>query len=510
MTTNIETNINAGTDTTSTDRPYFIAADLHDLPVLVVGAGRVATRKVHDLLAAGARITVIAPHATDDLRDLAAADRIEWLPRDWRWTDIGRPAALIFAATDDAVLNARIHTQGRRIGKLVNTASAGSRRSFSTPAVAHGNGVSVAISTNGANVLRALQWRDRIARLLPSNDASHNTTDALQALQAHGLPPVGPKAGELPTSSSSSTHTQSGTVTLVGAGPGDPDLLTLGGLRAIERADVIVHDNLVSPDLLDYARPDALRIDVGKDPFGRVVRQDEIHRILLEHARAGRNVVRLKGGDPFIFGRGTEEIEVLAEAGIRFRLIPGVTSLTGVLGAAGVAVTRRGRNHGFAVFSAADPTPDADFTQWAATPGPLVIFMGVRRAAQIAAGLIAGGRRSDEPVVVVARGGTPRQQVEETTLGQLGELLADAAAWTPTLIVVGVEREAAFAARPLDGVPVAVAGRLDDAHADALRADGAIVARAVASEPGHPFAAELLREGVSESRRLRAAVGLAV
>ncbi|MGE0432459.1 MAG: uroporphyrinogen-III C-methyltransferase [Planctomycetota bacterium] len=480
--------------------PYFIAADLNGLPVLVVGAGRVATRKVRELIAAGARVTVIAPRASDELRDIAAAGRVEWLAREWRWTDIGRPAALLFAATDDAPLNARIHVQGRRVGKLVNTATAGTGRSFSTPAVAHGDGVSVAVSTHGANVLRALQWRDRIAKLLPPT----------AAVEAHGLPPVGSVA----TSSHIATSQIAlapATVTLVGAGPGDPDLLTVAAVRALERADVIVHDHLVSPDILDdHARPDAVRIDVGKDPFGRVTTQDEIHRILLREARDGRQVVRLKGGDPFVFGRGTEEIEQLAAAGVAFRLIPGVSSLTGVLGAAGVAVTKRGRNHGFAVFSAADPTPGADFSRWAQTPGPLVIFMGVRRAGEIARGLIDGGRASDEPVVVIARGGTPTQRVVETTLDELGTgILRDAAEWTPALIVVGAEREVAFAARALDGQTVAVSGRLDDARADALRAEGAIVARAVAEAPGHVFATEVVRENVSESRRI-ASMGLAV
>ncbi|MCB9895704.1 MAG: uroporphyrinogen-III C-methyltransferase [Planctomycetes bacterium] len=284
---------------------------------------------------------------------------------------------------------------------------------------------------------------------------------------------------------------KTGIVTLVGAGPGDPDLLTLGAARALSRADVVVYDNLVCPEILEFAAG-AEMIDVGKLPFGKQTAQETISSILIREGSLGRNVVRLKGGDPFIFGRGTEEIEALHRAGVPFRVIPGVTSLNGVLGAAGVALTTRGRNRGFAVFSGAGATDKTEFRQWAEYPGPVVVYMGVNRAADIADEFIHAGRASDEPVVVVARGGTPREAIAETSLGELAALLANPADWTPAIIVIGAAREHAFSARPLDGsVAVFNAGSLDSIAADELRALGARPARAVKREPTHPFAREV-------------------
>ncbi|MCA8917128.1 MAG: uroporphyrinogen-III C-methyltransferase [Planctomycetes bacterium] len=284
---------------------------------------------------------------------------------------------------------------------------------------------------------------------------------------------------------------KTGIVTLVGAGPGDPDLLTIGAARALNRADVVVYDNLVCPEVLEFAAGAEL-IDVGKLPFGKQTAQETINGILVREGSLGRNVVRLKGGDPFIYGRGTEEIEALHCAGVPFRVIPGVTSLNGVLGAAGVALTTRGRNRGFAVFSGAGATSTSEFRRWAEYPGPVVIYMGVNRAADITAEFLAAGRDQNEPVVVVARGGTPRETIAESTLAELPDLIANPAEWTPAIIVIGAAREYAFKARPLDGrIAVFNAGSLDSAAADELRALGAKPARGVAHEPAHPFAREV-------------------
>jgi uroporphyrin-III C-methyltransferase len=287
------------------------------------------------------------------------------------------------------------------------------------------------------------------------------------------------------------SNRKTGVVTLVGAGPGDPDLLTIGAVRALQRADVVVYDNLVCPEILEFAAG-AEMIDVGKLPFGKHTPQEAINGILVREGSLGRNVVRLKGGDPFIFGRGTEELDALHNAGVRFRVIPGVTSLNGVLGAAGVALTTRGRNRGFAVFSGAGARQSEDIRRWADSPGPVVVYMGVHKAAEIAREFIAAGRAACEPVVVVACGGTPREHVAETTLSELPALLADAESWTPAIIVIGVEREHAFKARPLDGqVAVFTEASLESQSADELRALGARPARGVNHVPRHPFAREV-------------------
>lgn len=282
-----------------------------------------------------------------------------------------------------------------------------------------------------------------------------------------------------------------GIVTLVGAGPGDPDLLTVGAVRALQRAEVVVYDNLVCPEILEFAVGAEL-INVGKLPFGKQTAQESISSILIREGSLGRNAVRLKGGDPFIFGRGTEEVEALHNAGIPFRVLPGVTSLNGVLGAAGVALTMRGRNRGFAVFSGAGSSAE-EIRAWAAYPGPVVVYMGVHRAADIAREFEAAGRDVAEPVVVVACGGTPREVTAETTIDGLSDLLSDLTEWTPAIIVIGATREHAFRARLLDGkVAVMAQGTLESAGADELRAWGARPAVGVDVEPKHPFAREVM------------------
>lgn len=387
--------------------PYLISLDLSDQPVLVIGGGRIATRKVEGLLASAARITVIAPEISPRLRELAATGSIEVIARAFDIHDLSRESLLTFVATNDYDLNWAIVQQLRREGRLVNGADAESGRNFSTPATARIDNATLAISTDEGDPRRAMQLRDSFVR---DNSAG-------------------------------------GIVTLVGAGPGNPDLLTVGGKREIELADVIVHDNLVHPDMLKLAKPGAELIHVGKHPFGEQVAQESINSILVREGSLGKRVVRLKGGDPFIFGRGTEEIEALHAAGVNWRLIPGVSSINGVSGAAGVALTRRGRNHGFAVLSAAT-TPTEEIRRWAHIEGPLAIFMGVHKAAIIAREFIAAGRAESEPVVVVARGGTDTERVAETTLAELPALLALPEEWTPALIIVGVSRETAFKAQP--------------------------------------------------------------
>ncbi len=297
-------------------------------------------------------------------------------------------------------------------------ADAESGRNFSTPATARLENATLAVATDEGDPVRA------------------------KALLAQA---TGDRAGR---DSGSPLRGRSPEVVLVGAGPGNPDLLTVGGKREIELADVIVHDNLVHPEILKLARPGAELIAVGKHPFGEQVAQETINSILVREGSLGKRVVRLKGGDPFIFGRGTEEIEALHAVGINWRVIPGVSSINGVSGAAGVTLTRRGRNHGFAVLSAAT-TPAEEIRRWARIEGPLAIFMGVHKAAIIAHEFIAGGRDENEPVVVIARGGTQTERVAETTLAELPRLLAQPEDWTPGLIIVGATREAAFKSRPV-------------------------------------------------------------
>jgi uroporphyrinogen III methyltransferase/synthase len=233
----------------------------------------------------------------------------------------------------------------------------------------------------------------------------------------------------------------SGLVHLVGAGPGDPGLLTVAGRRALERADVVVHDRLGTEELLPLCRQDAELIDAGKAPGRAALNQDEINAVLVQHGRAGRRVVRLKGGDPFVFGRGGEEAQALAAAGVAYAVVPGITSAIAAPAYAGIPVTHRGVATSFTVVTGhEDPTKPSEQTDWAAlarVPGTLVILMGMGRLAQICEALVAGGRPPDGPAAAVQWGTTPRQRSVVATLATLAARVGEAGLGSPAVVVVG-------------------------------------------------------------------------
>ena len=269
-----------------------------------------------------------------------------------------------------------------------------------------------------------------------------------------------------------------GTVYLVGAGPGDPGLLTVRAAELIARADVILHDRLIPADALAGARPDAEVIYVGKQGGGRQVPQQETHRLLVEHARAGRTVVRLKGGDPFVFGRGGEEALACLEAGIPFEVVPGITAGVAAPAYAGIPVTHRELASGVAFVTGhedpAKPDPALDWPALAAFPGTLVFYMGVRALPRIAEQLVAGGRPADEPVAVVERGTLPGQRTLLATLSDVAERAAAERMRAPAITLVGPvaelrERLAWLERRPLHGRTIAVTRARPQASALAAR-----------------------------------------
>ena len=278
----------------------------------------------------------------------------------------------------------------------------------------------------------------------------------------------------------------SGLVHLVGAGPGDPGLLTVAGRRALEAAEVVVHDRLGTEQLLPLCRDDALLLNAGKAPGRAAMSQDEINAALVEHGLAGRRVVRLKGGDPFVFGRGGEEAEAMARAGVAFEVVPGITSAIAAPAYAGIPVTHRGVSTSFTVVTGhEDPTKPSEQTDWAAlarVPGTLVILMGMGRLADIAAALIAGGRPLDEPVGVVQWGTTPRQRHLVGQLSDIAERVAEAGLGSPAVVVVGPVAALAptigwLGSRPLLGRTVVVTRARAQASelSERLRALGASV-----------------------------------
>ncbi|MCR4515007.1 uroporphyrinogen-III C-methyltransferase [Aeromicrobium sp. 50.2.37] len=246
-----------------------------------------------------------------------------------------------------------------------------------------------------------------------------------------------------------------GDVVLVGAGPGDPDLMTVGGLRTLAEADVVVTDRLVPLAALDAVRPDAQVVDVAKIPGGRSTGQDAIDALLVEHALAGRRVVRLKGGDPFVFGRGGEEAIACARAGVPVRVLPGVTSSVSGPALAGIPVTHRGLTQGFTVVSGHVPPDHPDSTvDWkalASTGTTIVVLMGVRTLGAIAEALVSGGLDPDTPAAVVADAGLPSQRRVDGTVATIARVAADAGIGAPAVTVVGRVVEAL----PLEPAPVA-------------------------------------------------------
>lgn len=441
-------------------------ADLRGRDVLVVGAGEVAARKVLLLERAGARILVVAPALGPALEERVTAQAVAWLARTFLAEQLGG-CALVIAATDDAQVNATVAAAARLRGLPVNVVDDPALSTVILPAIIDRSPLLIAVSTGGAapvlaRRLRAeietlvdgawaglaalaARWRARIRDRFPDLQRRREFYDGLvDGTVMDALREGRPLAAEAALARALSRHADpahgmAGLVTLVGAGPGDPGLLTLNALRALQRADVILHDALVSDAILDLARRDALRIPVGKRAGGRQTGQEQIHTLMLEHARAGQRVVRLKGGDPFIFGRGGEELEFLREQCIAYEVVPGITAATACAAYAGIPLTHR--DHAQSVrFITAHCHGAMDTLDWAglAREGQtLAMYMGAGQAHAIEAQLIAHGRSPATPVAIVENGTRPDQRVLTGTLGGLADLAGRLTPRAPALIVVG-------------------------------------------------------------------------
>jgi uroporphyrin-III C-methyltransferase / precorrin-2 dehydrogenase / sirohydrochlorin ferrochelatase len=442
---------------------YPLFADLSHRAVLVVGGGAVAERKIAGLLGAQAQVTVNAPTLTPQLQRWAAEGRIahrrdafqeSWLDRVW----------LVVAATSDVELNRVIATFAglRRI--FVNVVDDAALSSFHVPAVVDRAPLTIAISSGGEAPMLARLLRERLETLLDHSLGALATlaerlrrrirlrhpdlaarrrfyeslfTGPVATLLRQGRPEEARQAAEqaLATVSAAST----GSVVLVGAGPGDPGLLTLRALRALNEADVILHDRLVSAEVLDLARRDAERIEVGKQAGHHHTTQDGIHALLLQHAQAGRRVVRLKGGDPFVFGRGGEELEFLRDHGIPYEVVPGITAAVACAAYAGVPLTHR--DHAQSVrFVTAHCQSSRDTLDWAALAQErqtLAVYMGVAELGELRARLIERGRAPSTPFALIENGSRPEQRVITGTLANLAERAAFHAVRSPALLILG-------------------------------------------------------------------------
>ncbi len=393
--------------------------------VLVVGAGSVALRKVQLLERAHAAIAVVAPEVAPELSQLAAAGAIEVRLREFTAEDL-EGARLVVVATSRRAVNRWIASLCEARGIPVNVVDDRKASRVIVPAIIDRDPVIVAVSSAGTSPVLARRLRERLEALIPKRiglwaswlaglratvrrripgaDARRRYFEMLVDGPAERRFVDGDERGARRIAQrllGSVSAAPLGQVTLVGAGPGDPELLTLKALRALQDADVILHDRLVPAAVLDYARRDAEQICVGKAAGGSGVSQDAINDLLIEHARRGRRVVRLKGGDPLIFGRGGEEAEALRAAGIAFEIVPGVTAGIAAPAYAGIPVTHRGMASAVALVTGhEDPSKPETAIDWpalAAFPGTLVFYMGVRTLPALSARLIEWGRPPEQP-----------------------------------------------------------------------------------------------------------------
>lgn len=463
--------------------PLFL--DLQDRDTLVVGGGAVAVRKTATLRAAGARATVIAESSHEDLRALAARGEITLHERRFAASDIGSPDLprpwLIVAATDDRATNEAVAQAASTARIPCNVVDDRALSTFIMPAIIDRSPVQIAVSTGGASPvlarlirerLEALldeslgplaqfadRWRATARRVLTGIGARRQylswllTGPAAGAIRAHRpaeadrlatreLARLGREAGR----AEAGTVNAPGHVTLVGAGPGDPGLLTLKGLRALQEADVVIHDRLASPEVLDLARRDAERIDVGKRP-GAGPTQAAINALIVAEARRGRRVVRLKGGDPFIFGRGGEEIDALRAAGVSFDVVPGITAAVAAGAGASIPLTDRRHVHALRLITGndAETLERFNFSDVAAGRETLAVYMGVAQLPLLRDRLLRAGVPPSLPIALIENASRPEQRV---ILSRLEDSVVAAAAHsvgTPTVAIIGSVAEFASA-----------------------------------------------------------------
>lgn len=432
------------------------------MPCVVVGAGEVATRKVALLREAGARVTVVAPALVEALAGLAREGLIVHVARPFRAEDVNAQHVVI-AATDSEQVNRAVAEACHAQRIPVNVVDTPELCSFVMPSIVDRSPLLVAVSTGGASPVLARLIRTKLETIIPvSFGRLARLAGAFRdKVKARFTRPAdrrlfwervleGPIAEMVYAGRDKDAETAlekaiekgaeaRGEVFLVGGGPGDPDLLTFRALRLMQQADVIVYDRLVSPEVLALTRRDAQRIYAGKERSRHAIPQEDINALLVRLAREGKRVVRLKGGDPFIFGRGGEEIATLAEEGIPFQVVPGITAAAGCAAYSGIPLTQRGYATSvvFATGSLQDGSINLNWEALAHPDQTVVFYMGLHGVPTICRELIAHGMPPSTPAALVQQGTTPNQRVYASTLAKLPEVVAREEVHAPTLIIVG-------------------------------------------------------------------------
>lgn len=437
--------------------------NLRGARVLVVGGGEIALRKSRLLADAGAVLRVVAPEIGTELRELIDSSGGEQILRGYSDADLNG-CVLIIAATDDEPLNAQVSTDARQRGVPVNVVDAPALCSVIFPAIVDRSPLVIAVSSGGdapvlARLIRAkleswipptyghlaglaARFRHQVKNLFPNVQQRRAFwEDVFQGpIADRQLAGQGAEAERLLQAKiDGQAPVATGEVYLVGAGPGDPDLLTFKALRLMQQADVVLYDRLVAPAILELCRRDADRIYVGKQRADHALPQDQINRQLVALAQQGKRVVRLKGGDPFIFGRGGEEIEELAAHGVPFQVVPGITAASGCAAYAGIPLTHRdyAQSVRFVTGHLKDGTTDLPWKDLVSPAQTLVFYMGLIGLPIICSELIKHGRAADTPAALIQQGTTTNQRVFTGTLANLPQLVAEHEVHAPTLVIVG-------------------------------------------------------------------------
>jgi uroporphyrin-III C-methyltransferase / precorrin-2 dehydrogenase / sirohydrochlorin ferrochelatase len=446
--------------------PLFL--QLRSQPVVVVGGGRIAVRKVELLRKGGARITVVSPELREELHKLVSSGELHHIPGKFAEAHV-EGATLVIAATNDHEVNVAVSASARARRIPVNVVDNPALSTFIFPAIVDRSPIIAAVSSGGESPVLARRVREQIEALLPEKlgalarfmgerrKSVQNTLGALARRPfweriVSGIVGTrvlaGDEAGaerafesELRTSHLTTSPTTGanglGEVYLIGAGPGDPDLLTLRALQLLQQADVVLYDRLVPDAVLDRSRRDAERIFVGKEAGDHKV-QDRIHELLVHYARQGLRVARLKGGDPFVFGRGGEEIEVLTRHGIPYISVPGITAALGAASYAGIPLTHR-RLAQSVTFVAGHVLEDEslDWRSLAGARQTVVFYMGVSYLDRIVSKLRDAGAKADHPVAIVERATLPDQRTVRGTLETIAQIARNASVTAPALLIVG-------------------------------------------------------------------------
>jgi len=441
--------------------PVFI--NLRQKPCLVVGGGDIALRKVNLLLKAQAKIKCISPEFCSGLIELSRENSLDLIERRFESTDIDKQSVII-AATNDDKINALVSSLAHESGIPINVVDSPDLSSFIMPSIVDRSPVMIAVSSSGKAPVLARIIRAKLETIIPTaygnlaeiageyrqkvKQRFVNLKDRRKFWESVFSGVIAEKvfAGRLEEAKSdiekhlaSSKEIDLGEVYLVGAGPGDPDLLTFKALRLMQQADVVLYDRLVSKGVMDLVRRDAELIYVGKKGGSESTRQIDINERLVELAKSGKRVCRLKGGDPFIFGRGGEEIETLSDNGIPFQVVPGITAASGCASYAGIPLTHRDFSQScrFVTAHLKDGTSNLPWGEFVVEQQTVVFYMALTSANHICQQLMANGMREDMPVALIERGTTPEQKVYTTSLSKLPDLLNNKEIHAPTLMIVG-------------------------------------------------------------------------